>query len=179
MRTSAGDVRAGQVLNAAGPYGASVGALAGERLPVGGVVQQVIATAPVPPVLRQLVAVMGLHLSLKQGDAGHLLIGGGWPGRFGEDGATRVFRRSLEANLWTAAQAMPSLAGLEIIRAWTGLAPYLPQGAVVGPGRQPGLFHAITSNGYTLGPIVGQMAAESMLGRGDPPPAFAASRHLS
>jgi glycine/D-amino acid oxidase-like deaminating enzyme len=108
-----------------------------------------------------------------------MLIGGGWPGRFGADGATRVDRRSLQANLWTAAQVMPSLAGMEVIRSWTGLAPNLPQGAVVGAGRQPGMFHAVTSNGYTLGPIVGRLAAEAMLGRGDPPPAFAPGRFLS
>ena len=46
------------------------------------------------------------------------------------DGATRVDRRSLQANLWTAAQVMPPLTGLDVIRAWTGLAPDLPQGAV-------------------------------------------------
>jgi glycine/D-amino acid oxidase-like deaminating enzyme len=153
-----------------------VGTMVGESLPVGGVVQQVMATAPVEPVLRQLVAIMGVHLSLKQGDAGHLLIGGGWAGRFDADGATRLIRHSMQGNLWTATQAMPALAGLEIIRAWTGLAPYLPRGAIVGAGRQEGFFHAVTSNGYTLGPIAGRLAADAMLGRGDPPAAFAPSR---
>ncbi len=134
-----------------------------------------IATDPVAPVLRQLVAQMGLHLSLKQGDGGHLLIGGGWPGRLDPDGATRLLRRSIEGNLWTATQVMPALAGLEVVRAWTGLAVYLERGPVIGEG-QPGLFHAVTSNGYTLGPIAGRMIAEAMLGRGSPPAAFAPAR---
>ena len=104
------------------------------HLPIRGIVQQVIATNPVAPVLRQLVAQMGLHLSLKQGDGGHLLIGGGWPGALGADGATRLKRRSIQGNLWTAAQVMPALAGLEVIRAWTGLAVYLDRGPMIGAG---------------------------------------------
>ena len=178
VRCGAGSFVAGQVLNAAGPYASGVAGLVGERLPIGGIVQQVIATNPVTPVLRQLVAQMGLHLSLKQGDGGHLLIGGGWPGRFDADGATRLDRRSIQGNLWTAAQVMPMLTGLEMVRAWTGLAVYLQRGPVIGQSRS-GLFHAVTSNGYTLGPIAGRLIADAMLGRGAPPAAFAPEGFVS
>jgi D-hydroxyproline dehydrogenase subunit alpha len=44
---------------------------------------------------------------------------------------------------------------------------------------QPGLFHAVTSNGYTLGPIAGRLIADAMLGRDTPPAAFAPNRLLS
>ena len=172
VQTTAGPVRAGQVLNAAGPHATAIGALVGETLPVRGLVQQVIATAPVAPMLRQLVAQTHLHLSLKQGDGGHVLIGGGWPGRLDASGATRLERRSIEGNLWTGAQVIPALAGLEVVRAWTGLAVYLDRGPVICE-TQPGLFHAVTSNGYTLGPAVGRLIADAMLGRGAPPAAFA------
>lgn len=169
--TSAGMVRAGAVLNAAGPHAAAVARLAGVALPVRGVVQQVIATAPVAPLLRQLVAVARQHLSLKQGDGGHLLIGGGWPGRLGTDGATRLDRRSIQANLWTAGRVLPALGGIDVVRAWTGLAVHLDRGPVISatPG-QPGLFHAVTANGYTLGPVAGRLAADAVMGRGAPPP---------
>ena len=175
VETGVGSLRAGQVLNAAGPYAGVVASLVEDHVPIGGIVQQVIATNPVAPVLRQLVAQMGLHLSLKQGDGGHLLIGGGWPGRFDPDGATRLLRRSIQGNLWTAAQVMPSLAGLEVVRAWTGLAVYLKRGPVIGAGPS-GVFHAVTSNGYTLGPIAGRLIADAMLGRTNAPPAFAPGR---
>jgi glycine/D-amino acid oxidase-like deaminating enzyme len=34
--------------------------------------------------------------------------------------------------------------------------------------RVPGLFHAVTSNGYTLGPIMGRLTAQLLLhGRAD------------
>ncbi|HYZ62067.1 MAG TPA: FAD-dependent oxidoreductase, partial [Acetobacteraceae bacterium] len=91
------------------------------------------------------------------------------------DGATRLLRRSIQGNLWTAAQVMPGLAGLEVVRAWTGLAVYLERGPVIGEG-QKGFFHAATSNGYTLGPIAGRLIADAMLGRGKPPAGFAPSR---
>ncbi len=172
VHTGAGSLRAGQVLNAAGPHAGVVAGLVGDGVPIRGIVQQVIATNPVAPVLRQLVAVMGLHLSLKQGDGGHVLIGGGWAGRYDADGATRLMRRSIEGNLRTAVDVMPGLAGLEVVRAWTGLAVYLERGPVVGVGRS-GVFHAVTSNGYTLGPVAGRLIADAMLGRGDPPAAFA------
>ena len=67
---------------------------------------------------------------------------------------------------------LPALAGLQVVRAWTGLAVYLDRGPVIGEG-QPGLFHAVTSNGYTLGPIAGRMIADAMLGRDRPPAGFA------
>jgi len=169
VHTPAGVVRAGAVLNAAGPHAAAIGKLAGVALPVQGIVQQVIATAPAPPMLRQLVAVAGGHLSLKQGDGGHLLIGGGWPGRLGPDGATRLDRRSIQGNLHTAGRVLPALGRIDVVRAWTGLAVHLDRGPVIAatPG-QPGLFHAVTANGYTLGPVAGRLAADAVMGRGAP-----------
>ena len=174
LQTSGGPIRAAQILNAAGAHAGTIGALAGLALPVQAVVQQVIATAPAPPMLRQLVAQAGVRLSLKQGEAGHLLIGGGWPGRLDPDGATRLERRAIQGSLWTAIQALPALATLEIIRAWTGLTIHLDRGPVLSPTPgQPGLFHAVTSNGYTLGPVVGKMMAEAMLGHATLPATFA------
>ena len=161
------------MLNAAGAYARQIGAMTGLDIPIRGVVQQVIATAPVAPMLRQLVAQVGRNLSLKQTDGGHMLIGGGWPGGFA-DGATHLRRRSIEGNLWTAAQAVPALAGLDMVRAWTGLAVQMDRGPVIGQS-QPGLYHAVLGNGYTLGPIAGRLIADAMLGHGAPPGHFAPS----
>ena len=48
VRTSKGNVKAGHVVNAAGPWAARIGRMVGLDLPVTGTVQQVIVTEPAP-----------------------------------------------------------------------------------------------------------------------------------
>ncbi len=165
IRTSKGDVTAGKVVNCAGPWGAVIGAMVGLDLPVTGTVQQVIVTEPAPRMVEGLVAMAGRHLSLKQQDSGGLLIGGGWFGSFDpRDGRTRNLRRNIQGNLWVAAQALPELRGLQIIRSWTGINTALDRAPLLGdvPGL-PGYYNALTANGYTLGPISGKLTADTVL----------------
>ena len=168
VATEAGTIRAGRIVIAAGPWSGRIAALAGVRLPVGGLVQQVIATEATGPFIPHLVAHAGRHLSLKQGPNGHLLIGGAWPGAHdAATGATRNRRESIEGNLWVAGHVVPALAGLSVLRAWTGMNVHIDRAPILGeaPGC-PGLFAAVTSSGYTLGPVAGRMTADAMLGRG-------------
>jgi glycine/D-amino acid oxidase-like deaminating enzyme len=140
-------------------------------------VQQVIATQAAAPTMRHLVAHAGRHLSLKQGDGGHVLVGGGWPGELDAKGAPRNLRRSIEGNLWVAGRVLPALAGMQTLRAWTGLAVEVDRAPLLGeaPGV-PGLFHAVTSNGYTLAPICGRLTADAVLGRAPVPKEFTLAR---
>ena len=138
----------------------------GVSLPVQGTVQQVIVTEAAAPAMRHLVAHASRHLSLKQGDGGHVLVGGGWPGMVDARHFPRNLRRSMEGNLWIAGRVLPALAGLHAIRAWTGINVHIDRAPILGetPGL-PGFFHAVTSNGYTLGPVAGRMTADAVLGR--------------
>lgn len=174
VATRAGPIRAAQVVNAAGVQAGRIGAYAGVAVPAQGLVQQVIATAAAPPILRQLVAWTGRHLSLKQGDGGHILIGGGWPGDHDANGAAQLRRTSIEGNLALACRALPALRDLHVVRAWTGLAPNQNRPPLIcaTPGH-PGLWHGVTGNGYTLAPIVGRMLADSIRTNAPLPPAFA------
>ncbi|SDB30859.1 FAD-dependent oxidoreductase [Belnapia rosea] len=177
VATPGGTIRAGRVVNCAGAYAGRIAGMLGVTLPVVGSVQQVIATEGVAPVMRHLVAHAGRHLSLKQGDGGHVLVGGGWPGVLDAHGAPRNLRRSIEGNLWVAGRVLPGIAGMQAIRAWTGLAVEVDRAPLLGevPGT-PGLFHAVTSNGYTLAPIAGRMTADAVLGRASVPPEFTLAR---
>ena len=174
IATSAGPVRASQVVNTAGVQAGRIGAYAGIAVPAQGLVQQVIATSAAPPMLRQLVAWTGRHLSLKQGDGGHILIGGGWPGDQDANGAAQLRRTSIEGNIALACRALPPLRDLQIVRAWTGLAPNQNRPPLIcaTPGA-PGLWHGVTGNGYTLAPIVGRMLADAIRTGKILPPAFA------
>jgi glycine/D-amino acid oxidase-like deaminating enzyme len=170
--TPAGPIRAGRVVNCAGPWGAAIGAMVGLSIPITGTVQQVIVTEPAPRLVEGLVALAHRHLSLKQQDAGGLLIGGGWFGRFdAHDGRSRNLRRSIEGNLFVAHRVLPALAGLRIIRAWTGVNPAIDRAPIFGeaPGV-PGFFNTLTANGYTLGPVAGEITAAAVL-RGEAPDA--------
>jgi glycine/D-amino acid oxidase-like deaminating enzyme len=176
--TARGPIHAGRVVNAAGPYGRRVAAMAGLTVPVTGTVQQVIVTQPVPPLTRHLVLLAKRHLSLKQQANGSFLIGGGWFGDYDPaSGATRPLRRNIEANFAIAAEALPVLAGLTAVRAWTGMAPEIDAAPILGeaPGA-PGFFNALAANAYTLGPILGRLTAEAIRTNRPIPPAWSLER---
>jgi glycine/D-amino acid oxidase-like deaminating enzyme len=176
--TAAGGViRAGQVVNAAGPWAGELGRMLGAPIPVRAAVQQVMTTeAAGGEIMRHLVLHAGRHLSAKQGEGGHLVLGGAWPGALDADGRPRNLRASIEGNLFVAGTVLPALAGLHVIRAWTGLNVQVP-GPILGPdARVPGLHHAVTFNGWTLGPVAGRLVADGIRGRAGAPAAFAAAR---
>jgi glycine/D-amino acid oxidase-like deaminating enzyme len=164
ITTSKGVVTAGRVVNATGPWAARTGRMVGLDLPVTGTVQQVIVTEPAPVLTRHLVAVANRHLSLKQQGSGSFLIGGGWFGDFDPaTGRTSPLRRNIEGNLWVCERALPAVKALSIVRAWTGINPAIDRAPLLGeaPGR-PGFYNTVTANGYTLGPVVGQMTAAAI-----------------
>jgi D-hydroxyproline dehydrogenase subunit alpha len=165
VTTSTGVVTAGTIVNATGPWAARIGRMVGLDLPVTGTVQQVIVTEPVAPMTRHLVAMANRHLSLKQQASGGFLIGGGWFGGFDANtGRTNTLRRSIEGNLWVCERALPAVKGMSIVRAWTGINPSIDRAPLLGeaPGL-PGFYNTVTANGYTLGPVAGQITAEAIL----------------
>jgi len=170
-------IQAGRVVNAAGPWAGEIARMLGAPIPVLAAVQQVIVTeAAGHPILRHLVLHSGRHLSLKQSDAGHLVMGGAWPGVLDAWGRPRNLRASIEGNLFVANSVLPALSGLHVIRAWTGLNVQVPGPILGADPRVAGLFHAVTFNGWTLGPVVGALIAEAVTGRGGPPAAFSPAR---
>ena len=175
--TPAGPIRAGRVVNAGGPWAGVIAAMLDAPIPVRATVQQVIATEPAAAdLLRPLVLHAGRHLSLKQGEAGHLILGGAWPGELDPQGRPRNLRASIEGNLWVARSVLPALAGLHVIRAWSGLNVAIP-GPILGEDpRVPGLFHAVTYNGWTLGPVMGRLLAAALRGGKGPPGVFLPGR---
>lgn len=167
VTASNGTIRCKRIVNAAGPWSAAIGRMLGVRVPVKGAPLQIVVTNPGPKIVSQLVAHADRHLTLKQADTGGFIVGGGWTAA--SDPATglpRVLRASMEGNLWVARRVVPALDGYNVLRGWAAMNVNLDGAPLVGevPGV-PGFFNAVTSNGYTLGPIVGKIAADLAAGR--------------
>ena len=162
IATTRGPVRCGRIVNAAGPWSPRIAAMAGCPLPVHGAPLQMVVTEPAPPLVTQLVAHADRHLSLKQAATGGLIVGGGWSATADADtGFTRTLRASIEGNLWVARRVLPALDRLHVIRTWAAMNVNIDGAPILGEApRVPGLFNAVTSNGYTLAPIVGRLTAE-------------------
>jgi glycine/D-amino acid oxidase-like deaminating enzyme len=178
VHTTKGSVAASRVVNATGPWAASIGRMVGLDLPVTGTVQQVIVTEPAPPLTRHLVALANRHLSLKQQASGGFLVGGGWFGGFDpHTGETRTIRQNIEGNLWVCDRVLPALRGLSFVRAWTAINPAIDRAPLLGdvPGL-PGFYNTVTANGYTLGPVVGRITADAILHGEAVDPAFSLAR---
>jgi glycine/D-amino acid oxidase-like deaminating enzyme len=167
-------IRARKIVNAAGAWANAVATMLDAPIPVRAIVQQVIATeAADREILRPLVLHGFRHLSLKQGDAGHLILGGAWPGELDAQGRPRNRRASIEGNLFVARRVLPALDTLHVIRAWTGINVAIP-GPIIGEdARVPGLFHAVTYNGWTLAPAIAELIVEALRGGKGPPAVFA------
>lgn len=167
ITTGRGEIRCKRVVNASGPWAAETARLAGLEIPVRAAPLQMIVTEPAPPILTRLVAYTGRHLTLKQAGSGAFMIGGGWTaGLDATQKLSRALRPSVEGNLWIAARAVPALAGLHAIRIWAGMNVNIDRAPILGevPGL-PGFYNCVSSNGYTLAPVLARLTAEMLAGR--------------
>lgn len=167
IETSRGPVLARRIVNAAGAFAGRVGGLLNCEIPVFGAPLQMVVTEAAAPAISALVAHADRHLTLKQAANGNFIIGGGWTA--GLDPVhhhPRPRLDSLEGNLWVAQHVVPGLRKVHVIRSWAAMNINIDGAPILGEDpRQKGLFHAVTSNGYTLGPIMGEMTAALVLGR--------------
>jgi len=175
IATEAGDIRARRVVNCAGGWASRIAALAVRPIPVQGAPLQMIVTEPGPPLVKHLIAHASRHLSLKQADAGGLIIGGAWPASIDPaTGASQVEMASIEGNAWVAAHVLPAAARLRIVRVWAAMNINIDGAPILGemPGA-PGFWNCVTSNGYSLAPVAARITADLMLrGRSDHPHAM-------
>ena len=167
VTTSRGEIRCRRIVNAAGPWAAQMAALVGVAIPVRAAPLQMIVTEPTAPTLTRLVAYAGRHLTLKQMTSGAFMIGGGWTAGLDEkQKLSRALRASVEGNLWIASRAVPALRDLHAIRIWAGMNVNIDRAPILGevPGL-PGFYNCVSSNGYTLAPVLSRLTAEMIAGR--------------
>jgi len=166
--------RAPVLLNMAGFWGGAVADAFGEPVPVRPLSPNMMVTEPAPYFIEPNLGVVGGNVYLRQIPRGNVILGGG----HGESDPAVPWSRplpevTLEA-LEHAVRLVPALAGVQVIRSWSGIDGKMPDGIpVIGPSRTtPGLFHAFgfSGHGFQLGPAIGAILSELVLdGRTDTP----------
>jgi glycine/D-amino acid oxidase-like deaminating enzyme len=163
-----GVLRAGRVLLAAGAGTGALLAPLGVMVPTVAEPLHMNITEATAPLIGHLVQHAERMITLKQLAAGQVVIGGGWPARLdGPQQHPTVEAASLLGNLRLASHIVPRIARLRLLRTWAGVNTTVDGQCVLGqaPGLK-GLFLAVPGDaGYTLGPLVGRLAAAAMLGR--------------
>jgi sarcosine oxidase, subunit beta len=171
VETSAGPIATGRVVLTGGPKLAAVGALAGIRIPVGGVRHQVAVTEPHPdfepsrvPMVFDLVA--GLYWRTEEGG---LLFGMSNPDE-PEGKAREVDLPYMDKMRQRLAELVPVTAGLGLRRTWAATIDFTPDHLpILGPAiTDDGPIDGVTvaapgGHGMMWGPGVARAAADIAL----------------
>jgi glycine/D-amino acid oxidase-like deaminating enzyme len=143
-------------------------------------VNQLIVTERLRPIMRSVLSVASGLLSLKQFANGTVLIGGGWQG-LGDTarGGVEAVPDNLVGNLRLARWTVPALAESRIARIWLGLeaetADAMPLLGPV-PGVDGAYVIGSAHSGYTSGPYLGKLLSDYILGREPAHPLFDPAR---
>lgn len=171
VRTTRGTVRCRRAVIAAGAGARALAADIGLAVPVEAEPLQVAITEAAAPIVHHLVQHADRPITMKQLAGGQIVVGGGWPAR-PRAGVVppAVMRENLVGNLALARHIVPAIAPLRLLRTWAGVNPLADGRPIVGadPARPEVIFAVPGDAGYTLGPLIGALAAACVLDR--PPP---------
>ena len=168
IKTVSGDtIHASHVVNAAGAWAGEISSMLGVKLPMEVDVNMLTVTEPSPPIFNRVVTHVGGILSLKQLPNGTCLIGGGWQGRGSVSSGTKNidYERFLH-NMRVAADVIPKIRDLHILRTWAGFEAVAPDALpIMGQLGQDDHVWILgcARGGYSLAPALGARLAEMIL----------------
>ncbi|ASW03220.1 NAD(P)/FAD-dependent oxidoreductase [Paraburkholderia aromaticivorans] len=153
------------------------------HIPVKTLVNQLIVTERMPPVMRTVLSIANGLLSMKQFANGSVVIGGGWQGVGDrERGPVETIPHNLTGNLRLAQHVIPALARARVARIWLGLESETAD-AMPMIGALPGLDNAYVigcvHSGYTSGPYMGKLLSQAILGNPPELPLFDPARLIA
>ena len=165
--TDGGELHARQLVNTAGAWGGKLAKAFGETVPLESIAPQMVVTEPISHFIEPVLGMCGAGIYLRQIARGNVVFGGG--NGIADTMASRSYvlpEHTLGASE-LAVSLIPRLAGVQIVRVWTGIegetADALP---VIGPSRTtPGLWHAFgfSGHGFQLGPVMGEILGELVM----------------
>ncbi len=168
VQTPGGQVPCDWLVMAAGLWSPGLAARLGIDLPIEAFGPQMMATAPMPLRLRQVLGAVSRRLSLKQIPSGNYVIGGGWPGDVDLDAGVATARQeSILGSMRDAAAVVPELAGTTLERVWVGVeALTVDEIPILGP--LPGIDNmtvaaGFSGHGFALSPCIGELIAEQIV----------------
>jgi len=172
VKTSRGDVETRIVVNAAGAHDRRIAEMVGLKLPTAIRRNEIMVTEPIKPFLPKAVSAPGMMCYMHQSTRGEF-IGGAEKDGF-------VPSTSMKNSLGTTCaiaskyvRLFPRLAGVRMMRQWTGLVSSTPDHApLIGPVREiQGFILSVGWGGYGFmgGPGGGKALAEYILSGKAPP----------
>ncbi|MGK7864333.1 NAD(P)/FAD-dependent oxidoreductase [Falsiroseomonas sp. E2-1-a4] len=183
LDTATGTVQAKRIVLAGGVWLQDMAAWLDVTLPIKVLINQLVVTERMAPVMRTVLGVASGLLSLKQYANGSVLIGGGWQG-IGDRarGGLAVKPESFLGNVRLAAHTVPALRDARVVRAWLGLeaetADALPAIGPI-PGIDDAWIIGSVHSGYTSGPYLGKLLAQAICGQAPELPLFPIDRLLA
>lgn len=180
VQTTAGTIPTKCVVNAAGPWSAAIGEMAGLRIPVTPRKGHLVVTEPVPENITncKIILSAGYMDSLKAGAkvavAANLQHTRSASLVLGSSREFAGFDRGVDPTVISLLVArcvrlFPVLAGVHAIRSWAGLRPYTPDMLpIIGPVDEVEGFYVATGHeglGITMGPITGRLIAQLITGQ--------------
>ena len=166
VQTPQGAIQAPVVVNAAGPWGGMVGALAGVEVPVKPYRRQIFITRPLPEFSAEPPLTIDYHRSCYfRGEMGGCLFSG--PKDEESTFNTNVDWEHLAESVATAVARVPALEQAEINRGWAGSYDISPDNnAILGAVPELTGFYLATGHsghGFMHGPVTGKLMAELIL----------------
>jgi sarcosine oxidase subunit beta len=166
VETSRGPIHAQVVVNAAGPEGGVVGAMAGIDIPVKPYRRQIFTTGPLPEFSREPPLTIDYHRNWYfRGEMGGCLFSG--PKDDESTFNTNVDWEHLAESVAKAIARVPILERAEIKRGWAGSYDISPDNNAIlgGIPELPGFFLATghSGHGFMHGPATGKLMAELIL----------------
>lgn len=183
VRTASELYRTPRLLLATGAWARAMSERMGQPLPVTVRINTVSVTERMPRILHSVLGHASGRLTMKQSANGTTLIGGGWQGHGApESGHGDVVPSTLIANLRLAQYALPALGTARLVRAWTGFEAQAPDFyplAGLLPGTSNIYVLCCVRGGYTIGPYIGKLMGDFMLGRQPELPLFDPARFVA